>query len=190
MSANSSSGQDERALLQQLVGQYGGPAFVRRARSTEAAWEQLLDQCRKARHERLAMVRLQLGTLAALAGAWERLRPHVENEAALLVLQSLHNELQPRLRVPVERTESAGKLRRALGELREGIAYFNSRWREYLAQVNLSGVNALRDAYNRFYLLEKECALGSAHIARRGFTRLEHATLDDLLREFPPLTPP
>ena len=78
-----------------------------------------------------------------------------------------------RLRMPVPSTRSLRVLRRALHELRASIIRFNERWNAFLPTVDLSELNAQREAYNRYYLLEKECALRSARLARQGFRRLE-----------------
>ena len=62
---------------------------------------------------------------------------------------------------------------------------FNERWSKYLHEVDLGPINRLRDGYNRYYLLEKECALWSARIAQSGFVPLNFVTTADLLKEFP-----
>jgi hypothetical protein len=54
----------------------------------------------------------------------------------------------------------------------------------------LGPLNELRDGYNRYYLLEKECAIRSVALARRGFTPLPPLTLDDLAVLLPPLPVP
>src|SRR5207244_3829950 len=102
----------------------------------------------------------------------------------------LHDELQPRLRVPVEPATAPRTLRRALRELAESIERFNQRWLKHLPTVDLTQVNQLRDGYNRYYLLEKECSVRSALVARQGFQRLEPLTVDDLIAQVPPLVVP
>jgi hypothetical protein len=176
--------------LQELMSFFDAPAYVRRARRVEATLAELLDRCRRQRHEWLQIVRIHLGRLAALAGAWETLRPYVADDAQLQVLRDLHDELQPRLRAPVEPTTSGHALRAALRELVESLQRFNGRWEPYLAEVDLGPVNAVRDGYNRYYLLEKECALRFAPGARRGFRPLEPFTRDELVALLPPLPIP
>ena len=56
--------------------------------------------------------------------------------------------------------------------------------------VNATTVNELRVAYNRYYLLEKECALCLVRLARQGFRRLEPLTVDELSLLLPPLPVP
>jgi hypothetical protein len=181
---------DEDRLFKDFQAQYAPPAYVRRAREVEAALEQLLGRCRKQRDEWLPMVRLHLGRLRALAGDWEALRPLLAGEDQLAVLRDMEAELQPRLRAPVERTSSARVLRWALGDLRESIHRFNRRWHAFLPTVDLAPVNELRDGYNRFYLLEKECAVRSPRLARQGFQRLDPLTTVHLAALLPPLPVP
>ncbi len=181
---------DERRIFKEFEAQYGAPAFVRRARETEQALELLLERCRRQRDEWLGMTRTRLGMLGGLAGRWEAVRPLLADDDQVTLLAELERLLQPRLRVPVQPTSSARVLRRALTELLESLECFNRRWLEYLAEVDLSRINELRDGYNRYYLLEKECAVRSARVAREGFVRLPSLTSADLVGLLPPLPVP
>jgi hypothetical protein len=165
---------------------FDGPAFVRRARSVEGALQDLLERCRRKRDEWLPMVRLRLGILHALVvGDWTALRPFLASDEKQQHLAHLYEELRPTLRAPIAPTTSERRLRQALGELRESIALFNRRWTDYLPTVDLTHVNELRDGYNRYFVLEKECAVRSARVARQGFVRLEPLTVDEILRHLP-----
>ncbi len=136
------------------------------------------------------MVRTRLGQLAALAGDWEALRPALADDDQLDMLRRLHDELRPALRVPVAPTASARALRRSAAALCASIVRFNRRWQEYLGGVDLAPLNALREGYNRHYVLEKECAVRSARLAREGFRRLAPLTAGELAALFPPLPVP
>ena len=46
------------------------------------------------------------------------------------------------------------------------------------------------DQYNRYYVLEKECVMGSARLAARHFTPVERVTKPSLLEEHPALPVP
>jgi len=81
-------------------------------------------------------------------------------------------------------------LRKALRELVESIEHFNRRWLPYLQTVDATAVNELRERYNQFYLLEKECAFRSARLAGHGFRRLKPITLETLAGLLPPLPVP
>lgn len=180
-----SEAKEARAVL----GQLGEPAFVRRGRLVQAAFEQVLARCRHQRREWLDMVRLRLGQLRCLAGGWDALGPLLSRDE-IAALAALHDELQPVLRLPTEPTTSLRSLRSALAELTESMSRFNRRWEEYLRAVDLRPVNDARADYNRFYVLEKECLVRSHAIARAGFRRLEPLTTPDLFAALPLLSVP
>jgi len=93
------------------------------------------------------------------------------------------------IRTAVSASRSS-RLRRSLRELNESLEHFNERWQAFLSKVDLTAVNEMRDGYNRYYVLEKECAVRSARIARQGFIPLEPLTIDDVIAEFPLLPVP
>ena len=59
-----------------------------------------------------------------------------------------------------------------------------------MREVKLDAVNDLRDGYNRYYLIEKECAIRSPTLARRGFVRLEPLKHENLFEALPLLPLP
>ena len=77
--------------------------------------------------------------------------------------------------------------RRALMRLQTSIERFNRHWLAYVEGLDLSEVNRLRDGYNRYYLLEKECALGPARLLPQLFRKLAPLTPADVLAELPVL---
>lgn len=166
------------------------PAFVRRARDVEAAWTALLGICSRERERLLEMPRMRLARLFAL------LPPHVALSSLLRSpddaghLARLQEEWQPRLRSKLSPARSAGELAPAIAEVRLSFERFNRRWLKALAEIELGRINALREAYNRYYLLEKECALRSTRIAREGFQPLDPVSVESLLAEFPLLKIP
>lgn len=180
---------DDEQIVREMIGRWGAPAFMRRARRVEDSYQRLVDGLVKQRLELLAMVGLRLGQLLALAGDWTLLAEWV-CPSDLVALQELYLELQPRLRMPLTPTSSSRALRAALVELRESLEYFNARWQAILAGLDLAPLNAEREAYNRYYLLEKECALGSARIARAGFRPMPLLDRSVLSSMFPCLTVP
>jgi len=180
----------EERLFDEVLGRYGEPAYVRRGRAVEHALQDLIDHCNSRRDELLKMVRTRLALLHALAGGWDALVPLLRDEGQARVLEEMHASLSPRLRTTVEPTTSRRTLRHALRELAQSIERFNRRWRDYLPTVDLGRVNEVRENYNRYYLLEKECATHSASVARQGFRPLEPITIDDVARRLPPLPVP
>src|SRR4051812_33969662 len=105
-------GDEERRLVKQMMAYDGTPAYARRAQLMEEAFERVVQECRRQREELVWMVRLRVGTLRALAGDWDRLRPFLA-DGQVELLRQLHAELAPRLRVEVSATTSARALRRA-----------------------------------------------------------------------------
>jgi hypothetical protein len=177
-------------LHRQVLAQYGPPAYIRRGAQVEAAYEQLVNQCRRQRDEWLAMPRLRFGVLHALAGDWLRLRPVLAGDDQLAVLVELETILQPRSRRETEATSSTRKLRLGLLELVESLERFNRRWQAFLPTVDRTRINQLRDGYNRYYVLEKECAVQSPRIARQGFRPLSPLAVTGLAAALPALPVP
>jgi hypothetical protein len=175
-------------MFKRFLAHYDVPAYIRRAQQAQGAYEQLLTHCQEQRDAWLSLVRIRLGRLHALAGAWEKLT--CLHEGDLNALRELHEQLAPELRLPVAPTGSWRVLRAAVRELRESIERFNRRWQGFLQGLDLSHVNALRDGYNRYYLLEKECAVRSARVARQGFVRLTPLTKAELAALLPVLPVP
>jgi hypothetical protein len=184
------SREDGRQAFNEVLAQYDGPAYLRRARRVQASYDELFDRCRRQREEWLGMVRIRLGNMRALAGSWEALGPHLEDGRQVRLLEELCAALKPRLRVPVEPTTSARALREALCELGESADRFNQRWLAFVRGLDLGALNAERADYNRYYLIEKECAVRSPFIARQGYKPLDPVTHDDLLAALPPLAVP
>ena len=174
---------------QVLIG-HGGPAFLRRAAQVNGAFDHLLDGCRRQRVELLKMVRLRLAMLLALAGSWDSLRSHIPEQNSFGGLKLLHAELNPQLRCPVPPSQSPKALARALADLIESIEAFNRRWLDYLRSIDLGAINKLRDDYNRYYVLEKECAVRLPSLARKGFHPLEPLIWEHILALLPALPVP
>lgn len=181
---------DAGEAFKRFLSQYDAPAYIRRARGVQAGLEDLLEQCRRRRAEWLEIVRLRIGMLHALAGDWQNLQPLLKDEEQLDLLRYHLAALAAPLHAAHEPTTSARTLRRALRELCESLERFNERWCQFLAGVDLTAVNELREGYNRYYVLEKECAVRSARVARQGFTPLPPVTRDDLAAQFPLLPVP
>jgi hypothetical protein len=183
------SREDGRQAFNEVLAHYDGPAYMRRARRVQGSYDQLLDECRRQRDEWLALVRIRLGRLRALAGAWDALLPHLADDGQLRLLEGLWADLNPHLRAPVAVNASPGALRKALCELNASIERFNGRWLAFVRGLDLTALNAERADYNR-YLLEKECAVRSPYIARAGYKPLEPLTADDVLAVLPVLPAP
>src|SRR5438105_13434205 len=108
---------DERHSVKMFLAHYDVPAYVRRARRVEEAFEQLLAHCRQQREDMLTMVRTRIGILGALARDWSVLRPWLKDEEEITVLLDLHTLLRPQQRFALAPGFSWRAVRRALAEL-------------------------------------------------------------------------
>ena len=176
---------NELKVFQQIIAGFETPAFLRRARCVEDAWQVLVEQCRRQRESWLEVPRLRLATLAALAGDWATLAPLLDRDESLPHLRQFFDEWQPKLRRPLRRTTSQRKLSAAMEQMNASFARFNQRWEPYIAGIDLREINRLRAGYNQYYVLEKECMVRSAKVAHEGFRPLAPASTADLLAIFP-----
>ena len=178
---------DERDLFKLFTTHYAAPAYIRRAKGVQEAFDQLVERCRMKREELIPMVRSRLGVLQGLAGERQSLLPYLADPEQIGVLERLTALVEPKVCTPVARTSSGRALRCALAELNESLARFNHRWEACVREVKLDEVNERREGYNRYYILEKECAIRSPTLARQGFQHLEPLTHADLFEVLPPL---
>jgi hypothetical protein len=185
------TGEPEGHEFQQILASFDAPAFIRRARGVQDALGHLLAKCLAQRDDWLKMTRLLVGRLHALtAGDWSVLRPLLADDEQVCALESLHTNLASKLRVAPPPTTSARVLRRTLGELVKGLEQFNARWQPYLEKVDCGTINELRERYNRYYVLEKACALRSDRLARIGFEPMVPLTVGELAEHLPLLIVP
>jgi hypothetical protein len=137
------------------------------------------------REELLEMVRMRLRQWAGAVTGPDDWRTVFTASIEPLWAQS--EAVQPRW------ASARASSRRQLAIARDLIAAvlrFNSRWDRFLDQINLEPVNTAIDCYNRYYLIEKECVVGSARIAARHFVRLARIGKDSLLKSHPTLPIP
>lgn len=169
---------------QRMMAAFDDPAFIRRHRRVEWQWQRLLQSCQSRRERLLEVPRLRLAQLNARSGELNRLSPWLSKET-IYELQLLLTAWQPQLRKPVPVAKKRTELKRPLDDLQASFERFNRRWQEFLEQLDLSEINQSRADYNEFYLIEKECALGSAKLAREGFEPLSPVGIEALFECFP-----
>lgn len=171
-----------------LLGQFDAPSYVRRGLDVEVAWLDVVAKLNRERRQWFGPLGRRLGGLKARAGDWRRLVG--DNRQALAALAQLETMLPCHLRFPPAR---AWMILLHQGEFRRwcrDVEQFNVYWRATAAAADLTAVNQRREAYNRWYLLEKECAIGSARLAAQGFEPLRPLTTADILAHFPELPVP
>ena len=88
------------------------------------------------------------------------------------------------------RLAPARQLRTVARDLKASVDRFNDRWRQFLESLNLGPTNAVIDQYNTYYVLEKECVVGSARLAARNFSPVPLLSPSSLLSDYPFLPVP
>jgi hypothetical protein len=171
--------------IKELLGLFDAPAFARRGTDLEYALGRLHARCRRQRGHLLEMVQLRLRQWAGVATSGEDLAGTFHTPVvplwALCEAAPPAWALQP---APPRRRRAVAR------DLIASITRFNRRWSAFLDELNLAPVNRMIDQYNRYYVLEKECVVGSARLALRHFTPRAHLTRVDLATEYPLLPVP
>ena len=176
---------DVEAEIKEIMGLFDAPAFARRGLELDESLRRLHDRCRRARADRLDMVQLRLRQWARAAAGpegWSGVFAH-----SIEPLWPLAGAEVPRWAgAPASIRQQRGIAR----DLVAAVLRFNQRWSGFLDRLNLEPANLVIDQYNRYYLIEKECVLGSARLAARFFRPVPRLTREQLLREHPLLPVP
>ena len=172
------------AEMRELLGLFEVPAFARRGFDLEYALKRLHERLARDRSLMLDMVRLRLkqwasvtcGALdyAPFAGPIENLYQAIEAEPPRWAAKP--GTARARMRIGQDLVASLDR--------------FHRRWQKHLADLDLTALNRLIDRYNRYYLLEKECSLGSSRLAARFFIPQTPRSVESLLAEYPLLPIP
>jgi hypothetical protein len=171
--------------VKEMMGLFDVPAFARRGQDLEITLRLLHERCRKARVKLLDMVQLRLRHWSrAVTGpdAWSTVFAR-----SIEPLWPLAAAEQPTW---AEVPASIRGQRVIAGDLIASVLRFNRRWERILEQLNLEPANTVIDQYNRYYVLEKECVMGSARLAARHFQPVPLLTRSTLLNDHPPLPVP
>jgi hypothetical protein len=176
---------DVDAEIKEMMGLFDVPSFARRGQELEDTLRRMAERCRRCRLERLEMVHMRLRQWArSVTGpaAWSGVF-----SASIEPLWLLSGAETPRWSAapaPIRRQLEVGR------DLVAAVTRFNDRWLQFLDGLKLDAANAVIDQYNRYYVLEKECVMGSARLAARFFTPVPLLTHDQLLRDHPLLPVP
>jgi len=160
--------------------------------SVDDAETRVVKKCEADRHQMLYAVRLRLRLWNRLLKDRPRLRETVSlaaKEYAAQIGEAVFGLDEPRVSIaPAGWSIFATKHWRAFVK---AIEEFNVDWQRYLETLSLDDLHRTIDGYNRYYVLEKECAVRSVRTALRGFVPKRKPTWMDFLERFPPLpTPP
>lgn len=169
--------------IRELMGMFDVPAFARRGHALEFTLARFHDRCRATRAEMLEMVRMRLKQWAQASNA-----PDAWRDVFTAPISELWTLSQADL--PTW-SDSCRPIRHRHGlakELTATIVRFNTRWTRHLNKLELTPINAMIHQYNQFYLMEKECVMGSARLAAR-FFRPEPLLSTELLLQIHPILP-
>jgi GNAT superfamily N-acetyltransferase len=171
--------------LNQLLGLFDVPAFARRGRDLEYALSRLHLRLDRERAGMLDMVRVRLKQWAAVAiGPDDWGDAFAAPVAPLYALAAAEPPVWAAHAAPPRRRRGVAR------DLVASIARFNRRWRHVIEGLKLDKVNQQIDDYNRYYVLEKECVIGSARLAARHFVPKPLLNHDVLLADHPLLPLP
>ncbi|MEM9588726.1 MAG: hypothetical protein AAGA03_15700 [Planctomycetota bacterium] len=163
------------------------PAFVQRARSTQAAWERLLLSCEVKYEALLQWPRKRMSAMVAQLGTdWTGIGKMLRNPQVAGQLRELHLLWSASLPAYHERSWTG---RGVLMQFRDSAQRFNRSWEHFLNDVDLDSVNRRRREYNQYYPIEKACAMGSERTVGT-FVPMSEVTCDDLRVRFPLLPLP
>jgi hypothetical protein len=171
--------------LKELLGLFDVPAFARRGQDLEHAIDRIHHRCRAQRGDMLEMVWLRLRQWSRAADgpdSW----PGVF-AAPIDPLWELTGSGPPRW---ADRPAPLRQRRAVARDLVASIERFNDRWRRFVEALNLGPANQVIDQYNQYYVLEKECVMGSARLAARHFSPIARLSAESLLEAYPTLPEP
>lgn len=171
--------------IKELLGLFDAPAFARRGQDLEYALARLHHHCARQRDAMLDMVRVRLRQWSSAVTGPEGWSSSFT--APIDPLWTLGGAEPPAW---TDRLAPIRRRRTIARDLVASVNRFNRRWSGYLDGLDLEPLNRTVDLYNRYYLLEKECSLGSARLAARHFVPQARVTREALLNAHPTLPVP
>ncbi len=171
--------------IKELLGLFDAPAFARRGQDLEYALARLHERCARHRDAMLDMVRVRLRQWSAAVTGHDGWGSSFD--APIEPLWDLAGAEPPAW---AERPAPIRRRRTIARDLVASLNRFNRRWTGYLDGLDLEAMNRTIDLYNRYYLLEKECSLGSARLAARHFVPQARVTRESLIDAHPTLPVP
>jgi len=169
----------------ELMGMFDVPAFARRGQDVEYALSGHHERCRRRRAEMLEMVHVRLRQ-------WSRAAVGPDDwsdafRAPVVGLWALSQAEPPQWASAPAPTRQRRTIARDLGA---SVERFNDRWREHVARLDLAPLNTMIDQYNVYYIIEKECVMGSTRLASRFFKPIVRLSAASILADHPLLPVP
>jgi hypothetical protein len=172
-------------LVRRMLGIFDTPAFARRGRELELRIAWVHARCRHQRADLLAPVEMRLGQWASVA-----IGPDDWSDCFDESPQALWTTCEAVPPCWASLPASPRRRRSVAHDLIASLSRFNHRWTGFLETFDLAPLNHAIEQYNRYYLFEKECSMGSARLAARHFETRPAWTLEDLRAEYPPIAVP
>ncbi|MFM7132588.1 MAG: hypothetical protein ACKO5E_13345 [bacterium] len=169
------------AEIKELMGLFDSPAFARRGRDIDWAVARTLEISRRQRLELLEMVHCRLRMWVAVTTG-----PHDWQIAFVEPIEYLW----PISEAPAPTWNGRPSLKTravqaASRNLVTSLERFNNRWEKWVNRLESDTINRQIDHYNKYYVLEKECVVGSAKLASRLFKPVDRISPDWLLGQLP-----
>jgi hypothetical protein len=176
---------DIETEVKEMMGLFDLPAFARRGQDLEITLRRFNERCHTARLQLLDMVQLRLRQ-------WSRAVTGPDSWPTMFTgsIEPLWPLAEAERPTWAEFPAPFRHQRIIAGDLIAAVRRFNRRWDQFVKQLNLEPVNTVIDGYNRYYVLEKECVMGSARLAARNFQQKPLLTTAILLDDHPPLPVP
>jgi hypothetical protein len=179
------AGTDSEVAFREVLGLFDAPAFARRGHEVEYALKHLRERLGRERNAMLDMVRLRLRQWASVAtGPDDGCDVFADPVAPLWTLTSAEPPSWSDQPAPARRRRAVAR------DLVASVTRFNRRWTQVLDRLVLDSINHQIEQFNRYYVLEKECIVGSARLASRHFQPKPLLTREGLRAEFPALPVP
>ena len=163
------------------------PAYVRRGLTVETEWNALADKLHRTWKDWTVPVGRLCSQLRHQAGGLDAFGPWLASPEDLDRLRQLDQRLDHKLKYPPGKAFWHWPLKGSLRRLARMAADLNHAWARHLETQDLEPLNRSREQYNRWYLLEKECAMRSTRLAAGGFEPFPRVGPGDLIKLFPPL---
>lgn len=171
--------------INDLLGFFSAPAFVRRGHDVEYALISLHRRLERERSGMLDMVRVRLKQWAAVATGPDDWQAVFQGPIA-----SLYSRVTADVISWSARPATARRRHAVARDLVASVDRFNRRWLQFLTAMKLDAVNRQIEQYNLYYVLEKECVVGSSRLAARHFVPKPLLTIASLLADHPTLAVP
>ena len=156
---------DIETEIKEMMGLFDAPAFARRGHELE----EMLRRVRRAAARPGPIASTWSGSGSGSGRAPRSARRTGPSSSPRRSNRSGRSARPSRRNGPLRRHRAIASSRSGR-DLVAAVERFNRRWTAFVESINLGPANVVIDHYNRYYVLEKECVMGSGRLAARFFT--------------------